>query len=73
MTKAKKCETCTHYNHTPNILGGVAKCMKEVKFLNTFYPNDACDIYEPTEHDNLKAQNDYYKEHLDGAIQLTKN
>lgn len=70
--KKLKCESCKWYRHSPNILGGVAECLKEVKYMNTFWPNEACEKHEATEVDNLKAQNDFYKENLGGAIQLNK-
>ena len=62
--KKEKCENCRYYLHTANILGGIAECRKEVKWLKTFWPNDACDEFEETDKDNLKAQRDFYKEHL---------
>lgn len=65
-----KCENCKFYSHTANILGGVVKCNKEIKSLNTFWPNDACDKFEATNEDKLKAQNDFYKECLDGVIKI---
>jgi len=70
--KRNKCENCKFYRHIPNILGGVAECNKNVKPLNTFHPNEACDKFEHTDEDKLKAQNDFYNEHLDGAIKLNK-
>ena len=72
MESKSKCENCKFYHHSPNVLGGVAECRKEVKWLSTFWQNDACEKFEATEKDNLKAQNDFYKEHLGGAIQLNK-
>jgi len=68
--ETKKCENCKFYSHTANILGGVAECNKDVKPLNTFWLNEACDKFEVTNEDKLKAQNDFYKEHLDGAIKI---
>lgn len=70
--KGIKCETCQFYHHEPSILGGVAECLRGVKPLNTFLENPSCNQYQPTWVDKLKAQNDYYKEHLGGAIQLNK-
>ena len=67
-----KCENCKYYNHKPNILGGVAECFLEVKWLSTFWPNEACNKFSQTNKDQLKAQNDFYKDHLDGAIKLIK-
>jgi hypothetical protein len=58
--------------HEPNILGGIAECLISAKSLNTFWPNEACDQYLHTDFDKLKAQNDYYKEHLGGALKLNK-
>lgn len=55
-----KCENCVHYSHKANALGGVAKCEKEVKWLSTFWSNDACDAFEKTDKDNLKEQRDFY-------------
>ena len=72
MECENKCENCVNYHHSPNILGGVAECLIDVKPINTFWPNEACEKYKEAKHDNLKAQNDFYKEHLDGAIQLNK-
>jgi len=66
----KKCENCKFYHHSPNILGGIAECSREVKKLNTFWPNEACEKFESTDEDKLKAQNDFYKEHLNGAIKI---
>jgi hypothetical protein len=50
----------------------VAECNKNVKTLNTFWSNDACDKFEATNEDKLKVQNDFYKEHLDGAIKISE-
>ncbi len=41
----KKCENCKHFRYTPNIIGGISECLLEVKGLNTFWPNNACDKY----------------------------
>jgi len=68
MESKKKCENCKWYKHTANILGGIAECQKEVKPLNTFWDNEPCDKHEETNKDNLKQQNDYYKNHLGGAL-----
>jgi len=69
MENEKKCcETCKWYSHKPNILGGIAECERDVKYLNTFWFNDACNKYKETNTDNLKAQNDLYKIHLGGAL-----
>jgi hypothetical protein len=67
-----KCENCKYYSHRPNILGGIAECRKEIKPLNTFWANDACSEFDETEKDNLKGQNDFYKEHMGGVIQIKK-
>lgn len=72
MEEIKKCENCKYYSHTPNILGGIAECMKEVKPLNTFWNNDACDKFKQTDEDKLKQQNDFYKMHLGGALEIRK-
>ena len=72
MESEKKCENCISYRHNPNILGGIAECMKEVKPLNTFWANDACDKFEFTEENKLKAQNDFYKIHLGGVLKIRK-
>ena len=69
----KQCENCKFYRHEPNILGGIAECMKEVKQLMTFWPNDACENHTPTDEDKLKPQNDFYKEQLGGVLQFTKD
>jgi len=66
----KYCETCKYYHHSPNILGGIAECLLAEKKLTTFWENEACKLYKKTNTDKLKAQNDYYKEHLDGALQM---
>jgi len=66
----KYCETCKYYHHSPNILGGTAECTLAEKDLMTFWRNEACKLYKKTNTDKLKAQNDYYKEHLDGALQM---
>ena len=64
MKLKNKCENCKFYNHSPNILGGIAECEKGIKYLSTFFTNRACNEFKATGKDNLKAQNDYYKEHL---------
>ena len=69
----EKCENCKYYTHTPNILGGIAECTKEIKFLNTFWSNEACDEFKETREDKLKKQNDFYKMHLGDALEITKN
>ena len=69
----KYCETCKYYHHTPNILGGVSRCLLEVKNLMTFCENKACGLYKETNIDKLKAQNDYYKKYLSDKLQITKN
>lgn len=66
----KECETCKHYEHSPNILGGIAKCILGEKQLMTFWPNEACERYAGTKQDNLKSQNDFYRDHVDGALQM---
>jgi len=67
----KHCETCKYYRHSPNILGGVATCLLTEKDLMTFWKNKACKLYKKTTNINkLKAQNDYYQEYLDGALQM---
>jgi hypothetical protein len=53
--KKKKCENYKFYSHTSNILGGIAKCNKYIKPLNTFVLNDACDKFEETNEDKFKA------------------
>jgi hypothetical protein len=70
--KGLKCESCQWYEHTPTILGGIASCMQDVKPLNTFLDNEACKQHKFTNFDKLKAQNDYYDEHLNGVIHLNK-
>lgn len=61
-TEDKSCEGCKFYHHTPNILGGIAECMRFDKTLNTFWINPACDDFQQSDTDNLKAQNDFYEE-----------
>lgn len=46
MENKKKCDDCKFYRYTSNILGGVTTCTMEVKFMNTFIPNEACDKFE---------------------------
>jgi hypothetical protein len=41
----KYCENCKHYQHKPNIIGGISECVIDVKPLNTFWRNDACEKY----------------------------
>jgi len=48
MESKNKCENCKFYHHSPNVLGGVAECRKEVKWLSTFWQNDACNKFEAT-------------------------
>jgi hypothetical protein len=64
MAKKNRCENCKYYNHTPNILGGIAECAKDIKPLDVFWINEVCDEYESTNEDKLKAQNDLYKVHF---------
>ncbi len=64
------CETCKYYRHTPNILGGIAECVLGEKSLMTFWKNKACEKYQHTDVDNMDAQNKYYKEHLQGLLQM---
>lgn len=66
----KECETCKLYNHRPNILGGIAECMRGEKQLMTFWPNEACDSYAKTSEDKLKPQNDFYRDHVDAALKM---
>lgn len=72
MKTDNKCENCKFYNHKPNILGGIAECVKEVKPLLTFWNNESCDKHELTHEDKLKPQNELYKEHLVGCFKLIK-
>jgi hypothetical protein len=67
-----KCENCKSYNHKPNILGGVAECLKEVKFLTTFWNNEPCDEHELTEEDKLAHQKECYINHLGDYLDITK-
>ena len=64
MSKTNYCENCKFYSHRPNILGGIAECIKEVKWLTTFWNNEACDKFKLTETDNLKHQRDFYRDNL---------
>ena len=60
----ENCENCKFYSHSPNILGGIAECRKDVKWLSTFSMNEACEKFESTTEDNLKAQRELYKDLL---------
>lgn len=60
----KKCENCKYYVHSPNILGGLAECILNVKHLNSMLYNDACKKHAETKKDNLQDQKDFYKKHL---------
>lgn len=74
MTQTKqKCENCKFYSHRPNILGGIAECIKEVKPLNTFWANDACNKFEYAEENKLKEQKDFYKMHLGDTLNVRKD
>lgn len=69
----QKCENCKNYHHSPNILGGIATCNLDVKYMNTFWSNDACEKFEPTVKDNLKEQKDFYKMHLGDTLDIKKS
>ena len=68
--ETKICENCKFYNHSANILGGIAECGKGIKHLKTFWTNEACNEYEFTKEDKLKEQNNFYKIHLGGALKI---
>lgn len=68
----KQCENCINYLHTPNIIGGIAECLRDIKPLATFWNNEPCEYHEFTDEDKLKIQNDYYKLHLGGALEIKK-
>ena len=40
------CENCKWYYYKSNILGGITECIKEIKPLNTFWKNEACENFE---------------------------
>ena len=42
------------YRHTPNIIGGVTECRKEIKPLMSFWRNDACNNYQEATHETPK-------------------
>ena len=42
----KDCKNCKWYTYKPNILGGIAECLREVKPMNVFHPNQACEQFE---------------------------
>jgi hypothetical protein len=67
-----KCENCKNYRHTPNILGGIAECLIEEKYLNTFWDNEACSKFKGTESDNLKPQREFMIEHLGDTLNIKK-
>jgi hypothetical protein len=48
-TEKKQCKDCVAYRYNPNILGGVAECYNEIKPLNVFWPNEACQFFKPKE------------------------
>ncbi len=56
------CENCKHYQHTPNILGGIAECLLAKKSLFTFILNDSCELHSYTDEDKHSQQNKMYKE-----------
>ena len=62
--KTHICENCKFYEHSANILGGLAKCRKQIKVLKTFWTNEACNEYEFTQEDKLKEQYNFYKTYL---------
>lgn len=44
--KNKYCENCKFYRHEPNIIGGITSCLLSVKYLTTFWRNNACEKYD---------------------------
>lgn len=72
MSKEDKyCENCKHYCYTPNILGGIAECKMDIKALNTFWRNNACEKYDQISNKDIPEF--FMPERLKELSEQTKN